>query len=264
MSLVELSPPLGLTLDRAFGADGAARVLTILEALRIETEAAQMPALIDALTRPAAPTVLAFVNAHAINLIWSDPDIFAAFAGADILLRDGTGTGMALRTLGRDPGLNLNGSDLIPQLLARLAGEGVAIFGTRQPWLGQAAAALRAAGLRVKAEADGFRPAAHYLDLCRKTRPPVIVLGMGMPRQERVAEVLRAGLDHPCLIICGGAILDLMGGRFARAPRAMQRLGLEWFYRLLREPARLFRRYVIGIPLFFLRLRATRLRAARP
>jgi exopolysaccharide biosynthesis WecB/TagA/CpsF family protein len=76
---------------------------------------------------------------------------------------------------------------------------------------------------------------------------------MGMPRQEEMACVLRAALTHPCLIVCGGAIIDFLGGRAPRAPVWMRRFGLEWVYRLMQEPGRLFRRYVLGNPLFLLR-----------
>jgi N-acetylglucosaminyldiphosphoundecaprenol N-acetyl-beta-D-mannosaminyltransferase len=77
---------------------------------------------------------------------------------------------------------------------------------------------------------------------------------MGMPKQERLARRLRLELPHAPAIVCGGAILDFMSGNVERAPQPMRRLGLEWLYRLCREPRRLFRRYVLGNPLFILRL----------
>ncbi|MEX5624238.1 WecB/TagA/CpsF family glycosyltransferase, partial [Pseudomonas syringae] len=55
------------------------------------------------------------------------------------------------------------------------------------------------------------------------------------------------------LIVCGGAILDFLGGKASRAPQWLRHLGGEWAYRLLREPKRLFMRYVVGNPLFLLR-----------
>ena len=65
--------------------------------------------------------------------------------------------------------------------------------------------------------------------------------------------MLRAALGFPCLIICGGAIIDFLGGKIPRAPRWMRRTGLEWAFRLALEPRRLFRRYVIGNPVFIAR-----------
>src|SRR5690606_40821841 len=82
-------------------------------------------------------------------------------------------------------------------------------------------------------------------------RFPIIVLAMGMPKQEQVAVQLRDALNTPALLICGGAILDFAAERFPRAPLWMRRFGLEWLFRLLLEPRRLFKRYALGIPLSF-------------
>ncbi|CCD00703.1 putative Glycosyl transferase, WecB/TagA/CpsF family (fragment) (plasmid) [Azospirillum baldaniorum] len=67
-----------------------------------------------------------------------------------------------------------------------------------------------------------------------------------MPRQEEVAVQLKRALDHKVLIVNGGAIIDFLAGRFTRAPAAVQRIGLEWAFRLVQEPRRLFRRYCVG------------------
>ena len=73
-----------------------------------------------------------------------------------------------------------------------------------------------------------------------------------MPKQEVVATRLAAS-GVPCLIVCGGAILDFLGGKVDRAPKWGRRLGCEWVFRLIKEPKRLFSRYVVGNPMFLLR-----------
>jgi hypothetical protein len=60
-------------------------------------------------------------------------------------------------------------------------------------------------------------------------------------------------VGYPCLIVCGGAIIDFMGGKTARAPQWMRKTGIEWVFRLLLEPRRLFQRYVVGNPVFLAR-----------
>ena len=70
------------------------------------------------------------------------------------------------------------------------------------------------------------------------------------PLDQVVQGLARGG---PCLIVCGGAILDFLGGKVSRAPLWLRRLGGEWIFRLMREPKRLFMRYVVGNPLFLLR-----------
>lgn len=208
--------------------------------------------LIESLSRPGEPTVLAFVNAHAMNSAAVSQEFFSALMSADLLLRDGAGMAILMRLLNQAPGLNLNGTDLIPKLLSRYAGRTIALFGTQDPYLARAQAAVvsQIAPRSPCVVAHGFLDTAHYVRLAAAHRPSVIVLGMGMPRQEEVAAVLRAALGFPCLIICGGAIVDFLGGKTSRAPGWMRSAGLEWLYRLALEPRRLFRRYVIGNPLF--------------
>ena len=78
--------------------------------------------LLDTLTAPTESRVLAFVNAHAMNSAAASPDFFDAVMSADVVLRDGIGMAILLRLLHRAPGLNLNGTDLIPKILRRYAG----------------------------------------------------------------------------------------------------------------------------------------------
>lgn len=221
---------------------------------RVQTLAGQQQ-LLARLSQPARPFVLAFANAHAMNSLAASPAFFDALASADMVLRDGSGMATLLKLLHMPPGLNLNGTDVIPQLLRQFDGRGMALFGTRQPYLGQAVQKVQrdlAPRSRCVSE-NGFRDVAAYVALALEHRPALIVLGMGMPRQEEVATALRAALDYPCLIVCGGAIIDFLGGRVPRAPLWMRRAGLEWLFRLGREPRRLFARYVLGNPLFLAR-----------
>lgn len=209
--------------------------------------------LIERLSRPDKCIVLAFVNAHAMNLAARDAAFGKALAVADVLLRDGSGMAILLRQLGLAPGLNMNGTDFIPKLLAAYKGRRVAFWGTREPYLGQAVSrSVEDFGSQPVSVCDGFAELDNYLRLARETQPELIVLGMGMPRQEALAAAL-AGSDLPCVVVCGGAILDFLGGKVERAPQWLRRLGGEWVFRLAREPKRLFMRYVVGNPLFLLR-----------
>jgi N-acetylglucosaminyldiphosphoundecaprenol N-acetyl-beta-D-mannosaminyltransferase len=220
--------------------------------------------LLETLAAPTQSRVLAFVNAHAMNSAASSPDFFDAVMSADLVLRDGIGMAILMRLLHQEPGLNLNGTDLIPKILQRYAGQRIALFGTQEPYLQAARTAVstRLAPASDCITANGFLDTASYVQLATEHRPTLIVLGMGMPRQEEVAAVLRGALDYPCLIVCGGAIIDFLGGKTSRAPGWMRASGLEWMYRLALEPKRLFRRYVLGNPLFI--ARALRLAATSP
>lgn len=211
--------------------------------------------LVQCLSQPERPFVLAFANAHAMNSLAASAPFFDALASADMVLRDGSGMATLYKLMHLKPGLNLNGTDLIPALVKQFNGRPIAMFGTQDPYL-QRGAGVVASTLAPNSPqlcAHGFLHASAYVRLAQENQPALIVLGMGMPRQEQVAAALRVALAHPCLIVCGGAIIDFLGGKNPRAPLWMRSTGLEWIYRLAQEPRRLFKRYVIGNPLFLSR-----------
>ncbi|MFA7894300.1 WecB/TagA/CpsF family glycosyltransferase [Pseudomonas putida] len=237
------------------GEQWRARWQAVIDQLRVVQDGEAAEHLLQALSAPEAPTVLGFVNAHAMNLIARDDAYGDALLGADVLLRDGSGMAMLYRQLGLAPGLNMNGTDFIPRLVHAYKGRRVAFWGTRQPYLGQAVQSCVATyGVTPVSVHDGFADVPTYLRLATEHRPDLILLGMGMPKQEAVAAALK-GTGLACTIVCGGAVLDFMGGKVRRAPSWIRRLGAEWLYRLLCEPRRLFMRYVVGNPLFLLRAR---------
>jgi N-acetylglucosaminyldiphosphoundecaprenol N-acetyl-beta-D-mannosaminyltransferase len=207
--------------------------------------------LLQVLQHPTHPYVVSFVNAHAANLVWRNPALFDCLLRSDLLLRDGVGVQFGLKAFGRPCGMNMNGTDLIPQIASAYVGRRVALFGTRSPWLDVACKRFEAIGVRVVASHDGFSTAQTYVDLAAETKPDLIILAMGMPKQEFIASQLRDRLSHPVLIVNGGAVLDFLGGKVTRAPKMMLDARTEWFYRLCLEPRRLARRYVVGIPVFF-------------
>ncbi|HDZ57887.1 MAG TPA: glycosyltransferase [Pseudomonas xinjiangensis] len=214
--------------------------------------------LLNKLASVEAPTILAFLNQHAYNLAQQNPPLRKRFSQMTYLLRDGIGIKLACKLNGRDPKANMNGSDFIPRMITHLLSthpERYQFFalGTREPWLSKGAKKLFH-GAPFHA-IDGFQPNDSYIQYiqrhCQADKVPVVVLAMGMPKQEEVAIQIQQALSSPALLICGGAILDFSAERFTRAPVAFRKAGLEWLYRLLKEPRRLASRYVVGIPKFF-------------
>lgn len=218
-----------------------------------------VPALLDELSAPKKPIILGFLNQHGYNIIQHDKTARRDFMRVNYLLRDGIGVKLACSLNGLAPGANLNGTDFIPTLVEHVLhseqSERYQLFamGTSEPWVDQGASALF--GDRDFHAIDGFQPTERYLEFVREHlqpgKIPLIVMGMGMPRQEQVAVHLQRQLGRPALMICGGAILDFAAQRFNRAPLVIRKVGMEWLYRLLMEPRRLFARYIIGIPQFF-------------
>ena len=84
----------------------------------------------------------------------------------------------------------------------------------------------------------------------KSSSPQVIIVGMGVPNQEFFAAELKRILDN-ILIICVGNFLEFYFGTKRRAPKIFRYSGFEWLFRLITEPARLWKRYLVGIPLFF-------------
>lgn len=204
----------------------------------------------DALTRPVR---IAFVNAHAFNMCCGNPAFLQDLLDCNYVLRDGAGMKILFKLLGREPGLNLNGTDLIPRILELYKGRNAALMGTESPYLDRAAEKISAMGVTPLVTIDGFQDNAVYKEKLEGQDVPLVVLAMGMPKQETVACLLAQGSKDARLIVCGGAILDFIGEKVARAPDIYRRYGMEWLYRLMQEPRRLFKRYVIGNFVFLYR-----------
>ncbi len=198
---------------------------------------------------------IGFINQHAFNLMYQSADVHDNFMGLDFLLRDGIGIKLALNLFNFNPKLNLNGTDLIPALVSKTQSSETDyyVFGTESPWLEKGCVNLIPNG-NYKA-LDGFKEFDDYLNFLKKNlnsqKFNVIILAMGMPKQEALVTLIKQNISMPGLIICGGAIIDFQASRFKRAPRWIRQLSLEWLYRFIKEPKRLFKRYLIGIPVFF-------------
>ena len=219
----------------------------ILDRLVLVENPQEESRLLDQLAHPQGPRVVSFINAHAVNMAWKDLSFRHHLWNSDVLLRDGVGMKVCLAALKKEPGLNLNGTDLVPKIVARYKHRKVALFGTRDPSLSEAGDRFVSDyQIQLVSKLDGFLPDRAYLENALRHQPELIVLAMGMPKQERVAHLLKENLQHRCIIVNGGAILDFASQRVARAPLFVRRCGMEWLWRLLSEPTRLWKRYLIG------------------
>jgi len=190
---------------------------------------------------------------HAVRLR-SDAALRAAYDGAALVLADGMPLVWASRLRGPALPARVAGSDLIEPLAAAAAGAGLSLFlfGTTLAVLCTAARRLAAGapGLRIAgihAPPFGFEsdPEANReaLAAVAAARPDIVLLALGSPKQELWAARWR----HECgagVLVCIGAGLDFLAGAQARAPRPLQRLGLEWLWRALGDPRRLGPRYL--------------------
>jgi N-acetylglucosaminyldiphosphoundecaprenol N-acetyl-beta-D-mannosaminyltransferase len=204
-----------------------------------------------------------YLTAAAVNLVMSareEPETLAAVLGATLAVPDGQPLVWALHALGHARATRVYGPDLMAKFCARAAGEGTPIYlyGGRSAFarkLLEHRLNERFPGLRiVGGSSPPFRtltPAEdeRELEMINSSGAAVVWVGTGQPRQEKWMHEMRARLS-PSLLVGVGAAFDFHAGLVRQAPPWMQRNGLEWTYRLWREPRRLWRRYARYNPLF--------------
>jgi N-acetylglucosaminyldiphosphoundecaprenol N-acetyl-beta-D-mannosaminyltransferase len=204
-----------------------------------------------------------WLTAAAVNLVMSardDPDTMRAVLGATLAVPDGQPLVWALRLLGHARATRVYGPDLMERYCAHAATTSTPIYlygGRSEKALGLLTERLRERfpGLSI---VGGFSPPFRPLTAEEQERvaakidgsgAKVVWVGTGQPKQELWMSEMRPRLAAP-LLVGVGAAFDFHAGIVSQAPRWMQRNGLEWIYRLSREPRRLWRRYASQNPRF--------------
>ena len=203
----------------------------------------------DALLCSGAGGYIVTANPEIVLRCREDAAYAAAVNGAKLVLADGVGDLCAARILGTPLPGRVAGADLVPRLLARLAERGGSVFlyGARPGVAERAGESLQSAcpGLRIAGTENGYiSDETALLEALEREKPDLLLLGLGAPRQELWMARNRQKIN--AVMIGVGGLLDVFAGDIPRAPESWQRLGLEWLYRLLREPRR-FKR-VIRLP----------------
>ena len=204
------------------------------------------------------------VNAHCLNLCYEDSALRDSLNGADVVFCDGAGVMLAARMLGRRIPARITYAAWIWRLAGFAASEGFSLYflGARPGVAQEAARRLKARypGLRIVGVRHGFFDHSAgsaenevVLEEINAAAPDILVVGLGMPLQEIWLTQNRHRLDAR-VALTGGAVFDYVSGRSSRGPRILTERGFEWLARLLHEPRRLWRRYLLGNPLFLLRV----------
>lgn len=213
-------------------------------------------------------------NIDILRAVTRDDELRQLTSAATLVVADGVPLLWAARLAARPLAGQVAGSSLIFSLSEAAARRGASIF-----LLGGAPGVAVAAGKALQEKFPGLEVAgvscpargfesdpAQLLALSAEVeaaRPNIVFCGLGFPKQERVSAALAPALPGAWFIGCGAAI-TFAAGHIPRAPRWMQRSGLEWVHRLSREPRRLFKRYIIDdLPFaLVLMVRSARLRGA--
>ncbi|ESZ30401.1 MULTISPECIES: WecB/TagA/CpsF family glycosyltransferase [unclassified Mesorhizobium] len=248
-----------MNMHSARAASGLDKLKTILGIPVVAVRWNDAIALLNRLIAERRFTKVSFLNAHNANIAYTDP-VFAEALDDFLILPDGIGIDLAARLLYGAPFPdNLNGTDFVPAFLqASTTPLTVGLLGATR--VNAEAASVKLAALAVQHSFvvihDGYFPASQeqeIVDRIAALRPDVLLVAMGVPRQELWIE-RHIDARHCTLPIAVGALLDFLSGAVPRAPLWMRRLRLEWLFRLAVEPSRLWRRYVVGNPLFLLRV----------
>jgi N-acetylglucosaminyldiphosphoundecaprenol N-acetyl-beta-D-mannosaminyltransferase len=197
---------------------------------------------------------------HAVMVGHDDQEMREALAGSTLTVPDGMPIVWAANWLGEELPDRVYGPELMRRYNDRCAEKGhrVWLYGGRdQGSLVQLALAMRRRHPGIKI-VGGYSPPFRALtgeeedaivEQVNETRPDVLWVGIGVPKQEKWMARMRDRLDVP--VMCGvGAAFDLHAGRVSQAPDWMQERGLEWTYRIAQEPRRLLPRYLYYNPRF--------------
>ena len=191
-------------------------------------------------------------NPEIVMTAQKDPAFQKVLSGAGLVLPDGIGVIKAAAILGRPLKERVPGIDVAAALMGRMAGSGTRLFllGAKPGAAEAAAEKLRAAypGLQICGTHDGyFQDDAPVVEAIRAARAEVVFVCLGAPKQE--FWMARNGPETGAKLMLGlGGVLDVFAGAVERAPERWQRMGLEWLYRLIREPSRIGR--MARLPLF--------------
>jgi len=232
--------------------------------LDVPVRAVTRPVLVEWATsadRACSPATVMYANAHVLNIAFRDSELRAILNQASLVYCDGAGVVLAARLLGRRLPGRMTGADWINPLCAACAETGTSLFllGSRPGVARRAAQTLerRHPGLVIAGAHHGYldnpRVCQQAVALANAVRPHILLAGMGTPTQEKWIAAHRHELDAP-VVWAVGALFDFVTGVQPRGPRWMLDHGLEWLCRLTSDPRRLWHRYLLGNPLFLLRV----------
>jgi N-acetylglucosaminyldiphosphoundecaprenol N-acetyl-beta-D-mannosaminyltransferase len=216
---------------------------------------------IVAMARTPEPQFAVTPNVDHIVQMRRDADMRAIYREADLSLCDGMPLKWAMTWLGRPLKEKVSGSDLAAAVCGAAAREGVSVF-----FLGAAAGVAEECARRLTERFPGLKVAGVHsppmglekdpeserrvIEIIRQARPGLLLVALGTPRQEKFIHRNLRAMNVP-MSVGVGAAFDFIAGVVPRAPRWMRRCGLEWLWRLAREPKRLWRRYLVDDMRFF-------------
>ncbi|CUO46500.1 WecB/TagA/CpsF family glycosyltransferase [Clostridium disporicum] len=210
---------------------------------------------IDELVISKKPSYVVTPNVDHIVKLETDNEFKDVYKEADLILTDGMPLIWISKLNGNPIKEKVSGSDLFPNVCKLAAKKGYKVF-----LLGAAEGIAIKAGENLKSKFKGLDIVGTYspsygfekkpeeikdiIKIINQANPDILAVGLGAPKQEKLLFKYRKELNVPVSLAIGASI-DFEAGNINRAPRWMQNSGLEWLYRLCKEPKRMFKRYLI-------------------
>lgn len=216
--------------------------------------------VIDEIIQKRIPTQHVVINASKLNLMAKNKWLRTIVNGSPLINADGQSIVWAGRFLGIDVPERVTGIDLFGKLVKKAADEGLKLyyFGSEEEVLKKVIALhqkqypnLKIAGFR-----NGYFKDEESETIARdihKSQADILFVAFSSPKKEYWIHQYKEQLNIPFMMGVGGSF-DVIAGKTKRAPKWMQKIGLEWLYRLIQEPKRMFGRYVKGNMEFILRV----------
>jgi N-acetylglucosaminyldiphosphoundecaprenol N-acetyl-beta-D-mannosaminyltransferase len=203
-----------------------------------------------------------YANIHAMNISFSDSDLYKSLNCSDLVYCDGEGVRLGARILGKFLPQRMTGADWIWDLCKMCEEKCYSLYllGGEDGVAEKAASKLRHhfPDLKIAGTCHGYFPKYgkendKVIALINKKIPDILLVGFGSPLQEKWINDNFEKLDAR-VIWAVGALMDFVSEKVYRGPRWMLDNGMEWLFRLIVEPKRMWKRYIVGNIVFFKRI----------
>jgi len=200
--------------------------------------------------------LITYFNQNSFNEYYSNRKFREILQSNFKIFCDGKGMAFALKFLFGKRADNFNATDLYTKLFERFFDERVPVYVIGGNYDEKIINDRAQNKLILAGYTDGYlgtKDLSSLIEKIKNSGARIIGIGMGSPLQEMLASDISLELNN-CIILCVGNFFNFLFGFNKRAPRFLINSGFEWLYRLFSEPGKLWRRYIIGIPLFILRV----------
>lgn len=202
-----------------------------------------------------------FVNADCLNKVYKDPDYKKVLNAAKYIFGDGIGVKIGSKIIKNPIIDNVNGTDMLPLLCEQCEKNNSSIFllGAKPgvPEDMKKNLENKFKKLKIASFHHGFfdkeNESNNIVELINTSKADILLVAFGTPFQETWIHDYASRLNCSVLIGVGG-LFDFFSGNMPRAPKWMRTLCIEWVYRLMQEPGRMWKRYILGNPLFIYRV----------